>query len=300
MTVAEGGAGIGRPTAAAPPHGLLRVWDAAGNLMRDIPDASPDGSFGPTRVAWLDDVRIARVLGRTVEVWNLTDGKRERVLDIPANLKMIYNLAPSPDGRWLLGSGQQGSAYSVGRFHVLLWDLRTGQLRRVYHDVGPTTQWRSKGQAFAATSGIKATYRRGVPVFSIDEATPRTILPVPLVGLDVSAILSPDFQFLAGQRVGDYGATSTSIWNARTGKLAVQLHLFMTPRKDSQGYTDMNAPVSWLAITPNGFYDGSVGIEKWLRWRSGNTLLPVGALQKERRRPAMLRAAMSGSHESVK
>jgi hypothetical protein len=47
----------------------------------------------------------------------------------------------------------------------------------------------------------------------------------------------------------------------------------------------------WLATTPDGYYNGSPGVEKWLRWRVGEKLLP-GEAMPERRRPDVIKAIL--------
>src|SRR5205814_990595 len=51
---------------------------------------------------------------------------------------------------------------------------------------------------------------------------------------------------------------------------------------------------SWIALTPQGFYDGAPGAERRISWRVGGDVFPVEAYETTFHRPEMLRRALSG------
>jgi len=53
----------------------------------------------------------------------------------------------------------------------------------------------------------------------------------------------------------------------------------------------------WLAYTPDGYYTGSEGVERFLRLRTGGRLLPMEPRATKWRRPDLVREAASGQHE---
>jgi WD40 repeat protein len=50
---------------------------------------------------------------------------------------------------------------------------------------------------------------------------------------------------------------------------------------------------TWIAWTPDGCYDGSPGVEAFIRWRTGNRLLPASA-HPDRRQPDVVRGRLRG------
>ena len=49
----------------------------------------------------------------------------------------------------------------------------------------------------------------------------------------------------------------------------------------------------WISFTPDGFYDGSAGIEKFIRWRVGEELFPDEKFKTERHRPDLIARALT-------
>jgi hypothetical protein len=48
----------------------------------------------------------------------------------------------------------------------------------------------------------------------------------------------------------------------------------------------------WLAYTPDGFYEGSTGIDRYLAWRVGDDLQTPDSLNPQLHRPDRLAAAL--------
>src|ERR671936_167293 len=62
---------------------------------------------------------------------------------------------------------------------------------------------------------------------------------------------------------GSYGTTNA--WEVATGRHLVTLFTFPAARTGA----DLD---DWLAYSPEGFYDGSPGVERYLAWRVGADL----------------------------
>src|SRR5919201_5773545 len=62
---------------------------------------------------------------------------------------------------------------------------------------------------------------------------------------------------------GSYGTTNA--WEVATGRHLVTLFAFPATEKGT-------ALDDWLAYHPDGFYDGSPGVERYLAWRVGEDL----------------------------
>jgi|GEM_PF-3263378 len=57
---------------------------------------------------------------------------------------------------------------------------------------------------------------------------------------------------------------------------------------------DARPTADYVAVTPQGFYDGSPGAGRRIAWRGGADLFPVEAYEAALRRPALVRAALTG------
>jgi WD40 repeat protein len=94
---------------------------------------------------------------------------------------------------------------------------------------------------------------------------------------------SPDGRLVFGG--GSYG--TTNIWSAETGELLVTLFAFAE--------TECNGAVTdqWLALRPDGYYDGSPGVERFMAWRRGRELQTGASQEHELRHSAAIAAALS-------
>jgi WD40 repeat protein len=121
----------------------VRVWLPAANTTRTLPDKTIPEGQSPTALAAAPDGRsFALGFENKVLILDAQTGKPARELNVPGARRNPPNargnngpdeephgpppsrLVFSPDGRWLLGSGQ--------RTGVWLWDLRTGKRIRTY------------------------------------------------------------------------------------------------------------------------------------------------------------------------
>jgi WD40 repeat protein len=93
---------------------------------------------------------------------------------------------------------------------------------------------------------------------------------------------SPDGRLVFGG--GSYG--TTNIWSAETGDLL--LTLFAFAESENGAATD-----HWLACRPDGIYDGSPGVERFIAWRRGQELHTGASQQRELRRSEPIAAALS-------
>ena len=75
------------------------------------------------------------------------------------------------------------------------------------------------------------------------------------------------------------------VWEVATGRLLATMVTFSESRPGST--TD-----DWLAYTPDGCYEGSPGIDRYLAWRVGDDLLAPDSLGARLHRPDRLEAAL--------
>jgi hypothetical protein len=71
------------------------------------------------------------------------------------------------------------------------------------------------------------------------------------------------------------------LWDPETGKRLLTLRL-LTLRGD------------WIAFTPDGYYDGSAGVERYLRRRMDGKLMPADASVRQFHRPDRVRQSLRG------
>ena len=269
------------------------VWNADGSLLRTIPNFGANyespGSWYDGRVTWVDSDRVALPTRDGVEIWDLRAGARQSTLAQSSDFPHLRAVAASPDGEFLLCL-EQRNRKGIFQGRGVLFETKNWRRYRNYDNCVPLA-WSVDSSRFAARVQNESGAGDGTLVFSTQSATPMQKSPLNSSDFNGQIAFSPDLQ-LAAKRDGNYSATHSQIWRVASGKLALSLYLFGEPNPGHNASPPPNAARFWLALTPGGFYDGSPNIERWLRWRQGNTLLPLGALKNERRRPDAVRAAL--------
>ena len=269
---------------------MAHVWNGDGSPLRDIPDfgahdASP-GAWYDGRVVWIDGERVALPAKTGVEIWNLRAGKRESQLANASDFPNLRAVAASPDGKFLL-CREERTQKGVSQWRSVLFETQGWRRYRNYDNCAPLA-WSGDGSKFIA-SGQNG--EGGALIFSPQSATPLQKTRLDFRSMSGKIAFSPDLKF-AAQREAAYSAAHSEIRRVSSGRIAVSLYLFANPSGGLNTDLPPDAARFWLALTPDGFYDGAPGIEKWLRWREGDALLPLGALKAARRKPERVRAAL--------
>jgi hypothetical protein len=78
---------------------------------------------------------------------------------------------------------------------------------------------------------------------------------------------------------------TTKVWVVATGRLLATMVTFSESRPGL-------AAEDWLAYAPDGFYDGSPGIDRYLAWRVGDDLRASDSLGLRLHCPDRLEAAL--------
>lgn len=77
------------------------------------------------------------------------------------------------------------------------------------------------------------------------------------------------------------------LWDTASGRLLTTL-MTLPPSKEREVSTD------WLAFTPEGYYDGSEGAKRFIRWRVGDELFPAERYESTFHRPDLVQKTLRG------
>ncbi len=269
----------GSVLATAGADGLVRLRDPrTGTALRTLDGHeggatslafSPDGSMlacgegrGGTRL-W--DARSGRLLHACRD-----EASRAATVDTD---RLITSVSFSADGGTLATC-----AATVGNTFgepVRLWDTRTGKLRRGFAD----QEGRGRPMALSPDGTVLATGGKTIKLW--DARTGKKLRELAgYLKKTQSIAFSADGRLLFSG--GSYGTTNA--WEVATGRHLVTLFAF--PRGDDAAADD------WLAYHPDGYYDGSPGVERYLAWRVGDELLTPDSLGPELHRPDRIEAAL--------
>lgn len=92
---------------------------------------------------------------------------------------------------------------------------------------------------------------------------------------------SPDGKTLAS---GSYDNT-LKIWEPNAGRLLATLTVL--PSKKGEA-------IEWIAFTPEGYYNGSAGAARFIRWRVGDQLAPAASYEATFHRPDLIEKSLRG------
>jgi RNA polymerase sigma factor (sigma-70 family) len=260
----------GSSVATAAADGLVKLRDPqTGKVLRTL-----EGQGGVTSLVFSTDgstLACGAGYGAT-RLWEVKTGRLLRTckLDKDPSHRVFTSVALSPDGKTLFTN--------VGGFDgmVRFWDTQTGDLKKEFDDKGHGAH----PIALSPDGSILAAGGKSVKLWDV-----RTGKMVRELGghlkLTESIIFSADGQLLVSG--GSYG--TTNIWEVATGRHLVTLFTFSETR-------DGKLVEDWLAYHPDGYYDGSPGVERYLAWRVGEDLQTPASLNTSLHRPDQLESAL--------
>jgi WD40 repeat protein len=159
---------------------------------------------------------------------------------------------------------------------VRIWDAKSGSLGREFGAEGI----HGRPMALSPDGSIVATGGKSVKLWDVRSGK----LIRELFGIlkrTQSIAFSANGKLIVSG--GSYG--TTNLWEVATGRHLVTLFAFSEVKDGAVGD-------DWLAYTPEGFYDGSAGVEKYLAWRVGEELLTTRDLAGELHRPERVAEAL--------
>jgi WD40 repeat protein len=242
----------GRSLASASWDGTLKVWDvAAGREVRTLTSSSTNLPDSFQSVAFSPDGQILAA-GSTdsIKFWNAFTG--QELPTLRGHTDSVDSLSFSPDGRRLASASWDGT--------IKIWDLSNGKETFTFYgqeeDVG-TKMIRSV--SFSPDGRWLASGGNDKLVKLWDSISGRELKALAGHASAVNSVgFSRDQRFL----VSGSSDGSTRIWDGLAGKQIVTL--LSTPSTND-----------WLAVTPEGLFDGSEqGMKELVAWRIRNHMYP--------------------------
>ncbi|MBI5211463.1 MAG: caspase family protein [Elusimicrobia bacterium] len=239
------------------------LWDVAASApVRTFADTA-DSYYG--RVALGPDGRFlatARSKEAGVKLWDALSGERLRTLE---DGQWVSGMGFSPDGRTLATGNTEGT--------VKLWDVSSGVMARSFkaHPAAISLLTFSRDGARLATADREGAVKLWDPGTGS--------LTADLQGhADTMRALAfgPD-----GKKLFSGGADGTvRIWEAVSGKELCRV---------------VRTNHGWVAVTPDGFFDGSREGVKSIRWTVGLESYPLEAFSEGYYVPGLLARVLAGA-----
>jgi WD40 repeat protein len=244
--------------------GPVKLLDLnAGGVVRELqrdPRVTPSSGG---KLAFSPDGRIvaAGSIGGKIELWDAESGRKLPSL-VNDNALAVAQLAFSPDGRVLASASlERAGSPSAARFspedystRVRLWDPANGkELRTLNAESGVTAMRFSPDGKILAIGGGDAVIRLwdGDGLHQL-----RTISGH--IGMVRSLVFSPDSRLLFS--AADDG--TARMWSAQSGEELATL-------------VSLNEGADWIAVTPDGLFDGSPAAWGQILWRFSDDILDV-------------------------
>jgi WD40 repeat protein len=271
----------GKSLAGAGADGLIRLRDArTGSVARTL----PGHARGATSLAYsADGAALACGGGDGIaSLWETRTGRRVRTFGSGSSQgatitgdRPMTSIALGRDGE-TLATCTAGVNQTFAE-PVRMWDVRTGELKREFAE--PAISGRP--MALSPDGAILATGGKSVRLWDVRTGK----LLRELFG---HLKRTQSISFSADGRLvfsgGSYGTTNA--WEVATGRLLVTLFAFPEWRNGT-----LEEP--WLAYHPDGYYDGSPGVDRLLARRVGDELLTPESLGPRLHRPDRLAEALS-------
>jgi WD40 repeat protein len=251
-------------------------------------------------MAFSDDSRwllTKSFFNHSADLWDLSSGESEHHFE-------GEDVVLSPDGRWV-ASCSSGAGIIVLDLHTELERTFSGNCSVTFspgghylatgHD-GPIDVWEMESGRHVLSLELSGT--TGGKFFSQDErylVTSTTLKEEQIWELSTGHEVLPTFSRLIHQwpsvgfsedsqwLVATAADGSIKIWDLDAEKLIASLYV-------------LNDGESWLATTPDGYFDGGdTAVKKLVTWNVGDQIYPAARFAKKRYRPGLLAGILAKS-----
>jgi WD40 repeat protein len=243
----------------------VRIWDLKTNKVRRVLPGK--GTFGmPTALDWAHDGKV--IFAGYSEgneggdngvlcAWDVKSGKP--LWKQAAHNDEIWQVVVSSNGKHLASASNDGELQKRDvQTGKLLWRIRA-------HTV--TDQTDVAALAWSPDGSTLATGGHDALVKIWDACNGRLLHTLQGHGALINSVaFSPDGKVLISS--SDDG--TIRFWDARSGAWRGALRTL-------PGTTN-----SWIAWTSDGWYDGSMGVERFIRWNNGTQILPANTFNNRR------------------
>lgn len=251
----------------------VKIWDTAtGQELRSLTIVSPD-QYGfvndqTSAVTFSPDGRLLAACSAAkpvVQLWDVAAGKELHRFE--SGTMMISSLAFSGDGRLLASAGMALPNMAkvddkTGRIYynntIRIWDVAAGKEFLTLIDSAPiinAVALNRNGQLIAAATGDNV-----IKLWDVKSGKILRTISTPF-GRGGAVSFSPDDKLLASA-----GSDGTRIWDVKTGELLISL-------------ISLGEGADWLAVTPDGLFDGSPAAWKQLIWRFNNNTFDYASIE---------------------
>jgi WD40 repeat protein len=273
----------GRWLAAGAADGLAWIYDArTGSLARSL----GEHKGGVTSLAFSRDGETL-VCGEAhggALIWNARTGRLVHPCPAANSAadgftidRLMNSIGLSRDGTTLATCASSVNNEFVDP--VRIWDVRTGKVTRDF----AAEKIHGRPMALSPDGSIVATGGKSVKLWDVRSGTMLRELFGHLKRTQ-SIVFSADGRLVfAG---GSYG--TTNVWDVASGRHLITLFAFADDGRQARAD-------DWLAYTPEGYYDGSPGIERYLAWRIGADLVTAKTLGPELHRPDRIESALQAT-----
>lgn len=265
--------------------GSVRVWDAKTWAEVTTLDGPSEMSEVRSVVFSVDGKSLASAGGINagpgqVYVWDLAT-KKQNVLDYQDEYPTcVRDVAYTPDGRRLIAAGgtddENNDDVPTGS-QAIVWNAKTLTAQREINAAQDGDGLDSVAVSADGTEMAAGDHFGVIRIWNPKSGEFISTLSGGHFGPVLHVAFSPD----GGSIITSGADSSIRIWDTATGRLRGTL----IPFKDQD---------DWLAVTPDGYYDGSGGASRQIRWQLGSASYPVEAFSAALHQPDEVAKSLSG------